>query len=440
MENSEDIAVSINPIIDLTIETPGRKKYGPGQNSILCLNSYDYFGPKCKKHDSRTIKRKTEIDSSLVFNHNINNMRNFLYVDPNDLNIPDRSGGHCVVMELHRVTAYAHSYHLVNMRCIYALNDLSQMSDDMYSDEDIPPSQGPSNSKLLNVCLFRKRKLVEEITIESDTDVSDVPEKIAKTVKNQVKIPKTRSQRKRQKEIKNQVKSTKTRALRRQKESDTDDSDVPEKISKTVKNQVKIPKTRSQRKRQKESDTDDSDVPEKISKTVKNQVKSSKTRALRRRQKESDTDDSDVPEKVSKTVKNQVKSPKTRLQRKRQKESDTDDSVVPEKISKTATSPQEKKVREEVDTVIVIDSDDDNVEIEPEEVKVKAESYISVSDSESHISYEATQVESSDDIMYAQTQKVEVEEEQQSEVIVFYEDKRIKDFVTYLQTQGLERN
>ncbi|XP_052097932.1 uncharacterized protein LOC127732796 [Mytilus californianus] len=29
-------------------------------------------------------------------------------------------------MELHRVTAYAHSYHLVNMKCIYALNDLSQ--------------------------------------------------------------------------------------------------------------------------------------------------------------------------------------------------------------------------------------------------------------------------------------------------------------------------
>lgn len=45
--------------------------------------------------------------------------------------------------------------------------------------------------------------------------------------------------------------------------------------------------------------------------------------------------------------------------------------------------PKETKVREEVDTAIVIDSDDDNVKIkqehmkiEPEEVKVKEESYI----------------------------------------------------------------
>ncbi|VDI10032.1 Hypothetical predicted protein [Mytilus galloprovincialis] len=49
----------------------------------------------------------------------------------------------------------------------------------------------------------------------------------------------------------------------------------------------------------------------------------------------------------------------------------------------------ETKVREEVETVLVINSDDDDVKMkqEPEEVKLKAESCICVSDSESHVSF-----------------------------------------------------
>ncbi|CAC5419119.1 unnamed protein product [Mytilus coruscus] len=282
--------------------------------------------------------------------------------------------------------------------------------------------------------------------------------------------------------VKNQVKSSKTRALRRgQKESDTDDSGVPEKISKTVKNQVKSPKTRSQRKRQIESVTDDPVVPDKISKTVKNEVDKPKTMSQRRRQKAVNTINTDKT-RIRKAVRceicgvpqqniwrhmkrahdtaiqkeDKVKSPKgyityicPALRRikgcpatkcRKPVERLRDHLVRTHKIPNGSKQlinlmhkaeplrkekPSEKKVREEVDTVLVIDSDDDNVKIkqehvkiEPEEVKVKAESYISVSDSESHISYEATQVESSDDdIMYAQTQKAEVEEQQQSEVI-----------------------
>ncbi|CAG2223259.1 unnamed protein product [Mytilus edulis] len=49
----------------------------------------------------------------------------------------------------------------------------------------------------------------------------------------------------------------------------------------------------------------------------------------------------------------------------------------------------ETKIREEVETVLVINSDDDDVKMkqEPEEVKLKAESCICVSDSESHVSF-----------------------------------------------------
>ncbi|CAG2211897.1 unnamed protein product [Mytilus edulis] len=49
----------------------------------------------------------------------------------------------------------------------------------------------------------------------------------------------------------------------------------------------------------------------------------------------------------------------------------------------------ETKIREEVETVLVINSDDDDVKMkqEPEEVKLKAESCSCVSDSESHVSF-----------------------------------------------------